>query len=576
MKLERERVAVNRRTVVTVAAGVALGLAAQRASAAASAPIADAHLHIFNGSDLPVGAFVRYVVIPDRFPSLPAWVGAVADLAVNVIKPLAVSVRREAGKPTVSLASAGEITPESFGQAVSDYIAARSGSPAVLAERSATPFDPALAVSYRALLEEITPIVGTGAGFIRDPTTNTFALRLEDRDATRRTFQALALLAEAPTAPPPNPQNKSLLEQLSLLGGAGRMIGWLYLMCKSRQSHIDKYLRDYSTKSVAPRLIINHLIDFDRWLNDAPSPDSPHLEQVALLATLAKRNKVNVDLRTFAGFCPLKNALENAASPTAPTTLSALQAAYGRGDIAGFKLYPPMGFQPYGNTQLGQGPQGDQVFARPAGSDEVVLKQWGAVSKKPLGAALDASLADFYQWCARHDVPLMAHGGPGNQAAPGFGQRANPKWWELAQKVQPTLRLNIGHLINKALPFVTSVETQTPDCQVWALDAAVRLLGAGRAGTIYGDLAYMPELIENKDDLNRRFFRALKQTFGSIDKDLRHILYGTDWVFLGLESGNDNFLQTVIDGMTAANYTQVEKDNILYLNARRFMKIDPV
>src|SRR5581483_3254046 len=120
-----------------------------------------------------------------------------------------------------------------------------------------------------------------------------------------------------------------------------------------------------------------------------------------------------------------------------------------------FKIYPPMGFRAFNNADLN-----DADFARPAGAD-VVLKQWRAVGQGPLGQALDASLMAFYVWCAKNDIPLMAHGGPGNQAAPGFGGRANPIFWEAAQRRLAAqglgLRLNIGHLVHDAPAFIDAV-----------------------------------------------------------------------------------------------------------------------
>jgi predicted TIM-barrel fold metal-dependent hydrolase len=575
MKPDKEPMALDRRRLMLAAAGGAMAAAAPAALAApAMDPVFDAHLHLFNGSDLPVGKFLRYVYLPDQFPALPPWLDALADLGVNVIKKLATTVRQEAGQQTfvASLNGGSEVTPERFGQVVGDYVAEGSRSPAAALKGGGAPFDPALAASYRALVQEVS---GGSTNWLQqfkiDPQTNLLDLQVDDRAALRNVFTLVAKAADRPS--PHLDQNLDFTNPLSILSDGARTLGWLYLMCKSRQSHIDRYLGDYRTATAQPKLVINHLVDYDRWLDDRPSDDSPHLEQVALLATLAKRNKGKVDLRTFAGFCPLKNVFEKALNPGKPTTLTALQKAFTDGQIAGFKIYPPMGFQAYGNALLK-----DAKFARPAGADEVVLKQWkavspGSVGKDLLGAALDASLHDFYGWCEANNAPLMTHGGPGNQAAPGFGARANPKYWEAAQKLHPRLRLNIGHVVHDVPAFVTAVETGTVDPdKVWALDATIRMLSAGPTGTIYGDLAYMPELIDDAT-LRTRFFKALKKAFGPVDPGLRHILYGTDWILLGLRKDNTNFLGAMIQGMTDAGYSPDEKTNILYANARRFLQI---
>jgi len=584
MKPGKEPMALDRRRLMLAAAGGAVAVAAPGALAAPAVdPVSDAHLHLFNGSDLPVGKFLRYVYLPDQFPALPPWLDAVADAGVNVIKKLATTARQEAGQHAfaATLNGGSEVTPERFGQVLGDYVAEGSRSPVAALNGPQAPFDPALAASYRALVQEVS---SGSLNFLQkfkiDPQTNLLNLQVDDRPALRQVF---TLAAKAADQPPPAQldQNLDLLNPLSLLTDAGRVVGWLYLMCKSRQSHIDKYLRDYRTGAAQPTLAINHLVDYDRWLDDRPSIDSSHLDQVSLLATLAKRNKPKLDLRTFAGFCPFKNVLEQTGSPGQPTTLMALQQAFSDGKIAGFKIYPPMGFQAYGNSVIP-----DSQFARPADPhDEVVLRQWkavnpGAAGKDLLGPALDKALMDFYVWAGKNDVPLMAHGGPGNQAAPGFGQRANPKHWEAAQKALAKqglgLRLNIGHLVHEPNAFIAAVKNNKPyPPDVWSLDASIRMLGAGKAGTVYGDLAFMPELIDNAG-LRKDFFAALKQVFSPVDPDLRHILYGTDWILMGLKKHNTNFLNAIITGMGEASYTEVEKTNILYANARRFLKIDPV
>jgi predicted TIM-barrel fold metal-dependent hydrolase len=574
MKRTKESVVLDRRTLLAAAAGGGVSIAGGQVWAAPTSPVADAHIHVFNGSDLPVGHFVQYVFLPDRYPQLPPWADAIGDFIVNVIKPLAITVRKEAGQPAVAaaLTSGTDVTPELFGQVAGDYVAERSRPPGSAA-RGAAPFDPAMAASYRELMKGIAGgPVGMLQQFSTDPRTGSLRMGPADRVLLRGAFTAVARMSEAPARR--GGVNLELLNPLATLDALGRLIGWLYLMTRSRQTHIDKYLSDYATPGAAPKLVVNHLVDYDRWLDDGPSTDSPHIEQVALMATLAQRNKAKVDLRTFAGFCPLKNALETAVDPS-NTTLAAFQAAYGRGELAGFKIYPPMGFRAFNNTELK-----DEDFARPAGAD-VVLKQWRAVAKDaPLGAALDASLLGFYRWCAKSDIPLQAHGGPGNQAAPGFGERANPIFWEAAQKRLASeglgLRLNIGHLVHDVPAFIAAVDAGPPYPKaVWALDASIRMLGAGPKGTIYGDLAFMPELVDDAT-LRTKFFKALKTAFGPVDPDLRHVLYGTDWILLRLEHDSMDFLGAVIQGMTDAGYTETEKTNILYANARRFLKLDPV
>lgn len=341
--------------------------------------------------------------------------------------------------------------------------------------------------------------------------------------------------------------------------------------------HIRHYMDRYRTDSARTRLVVNHLVDYDCWLQDGPGPGSAHLAQIELMGSLARvaARRHDVDIRTFAGFCPLKHALEVRRGEE--TTLSRLIARRGRHGVSGFKLYPPMGFKPWGNAELRAAD-----FSRPTGAD-VVLPQWlaagGSAEDNSLGMALDAALEAFYRECEVHGLPIMAHAGPSNEAHPGWRMRAEIKHWEQVRARHPTLRISLGHLVNQAQPFVRVVmpDTAVPcydldlDDVVWARDSPLRLFAADSSPSlVWGDLSYMPELMEDAG-LARNFFLALKQHLAPVDPDLEHILYGSDWIMMGNEPRDERYLGTIIRGMEAASYSERQIDNILWANAFRWL-----
>ncbi|GAA0869168.1 hypothetical protein GCM10009116_10040 [Brevundimonas basaltis] len=577
-----------------VLSGVAVGLAtllasSPRAMAQPAGRMADCHVHLFNASDLPVGNFIRYVVIPSMAPGTPDWAAAMADLFANVVKPLAVTVARETNPPFWGL----EPSAHEFGLAVARRI--RAGSDGL----GLVDFDPELEQSYRALsaliVEDSRRIVDPS--LFSDPyASKSLPQQRSLDDLIADSYARVAEKAATEDEDTPdlgdllvlkrlgdNHQTRELLASTlpnlpAMVAGARkaiRMVGWAYLMCLSRERHLRRYLRDYTIPEARPRMIVNNLVDYDRWLDDGPLPSSSHLSQLELLRTISHKHRGRVELLTFAGYCPLKHALELASGT--PTTFDALASRYGN-EVAGFKLYPPMGFRPWGNRELA-----DDDFARPRQGREVVLAQWRAAGGSPggLGKALDEALQIFYSWCVINDVPIMAHAGPGNEAALGFGDRANPIHWERARERFPTLRFSLGHLINSAQPFINRITPEVDvgpydprlDNIVWSLDAPPRLFATqnGVESRVYGDLGYMPELI-GRPELARAFFVALKRHFRDTDPGLRHILFGSDWIMLGIEADDDNYMRDLRRGMIAAEYTVEEQNNVLWENGRRFMK----
>jgi hypothetical protein len=577
-----------------VLAGVAAGLAtlfagSPRAKAQSAGFLADCHVHLFNASDLPVGTFIRYVVIPSMAPGTPDWAAAMADLFANVIKPLAVTVARESNPPLFGL----EPSAREFGLAVARRIRAGSDGSGLVE------FDAELEQSYRALsaliVEDSRRLVDPG--LFSDPYASKNLSQQRSLDALiADSYESVAQTAATEDGDAPdlgdllvlkrlgdNAQTRELLATPvpnlpAMVAGARkavRMVGWAYMMCLSRERHLRRYLRDYSIPEARPRMIVNNLVDYDRWLDDGPLPASSHLSQLDLLQAIGQKHRQRVELLTFAGYCPLKHAIELASD--SPTTFDALASRYGN-QVAGFKLYPPMGFRAWGNRELA-----DEDFARPRPGREVVLAQWRDAGGSPgeLGRALDDALQIFYSWCVLNDVPIMAHAGPGNEASPGFGERANPIYWERARQQFPTLRFSLGHLINAAQPFIKRITPEVDvgpydprlDNIVWSLDAPPRLFAAqnGVESLVFGDLGYMPELI-GRPALARAFFVALKRHFQDTDPGLRHILFGSDWIMLGIEADHEDYVRDLRSGMIAAEYTDDEQNNILWENGRRFMK----
>jgi hypothetical protein len=269
-------------------------------------------------------------------------------------------------------------------------------------------------------------------------------------------------------------------------------------------------------------------------------------------------------MRLYAGLCPLKYAIERLRP--GQTTFNRLLDAHAAGAVFGFKMYPPMGFRPIGNAVLA-----DADFDPKSPGRRTALDLWkNAGAPKPLGQALDDALRDIFRICAARRIPIMAHAANSNGAGPGYAERANPLYWLAVAREFP-IRLTLGHLVDGVAPFLAAVEQGITPPNVWSLFTSTKLLDPRFPGaTVYGDLGYTEELLDNPD-LARRFFVALRAAFGQRDPDLTRVLYGTDWIMLGLERHDERYLECVLQGMHDARYSPTQQQNILGTNLRRFL-----
>ena len=243
-----------RRRSVLAAAGVVMGAGSLAGCVTRSddgpvesdlAPMADAHVHLFNAADLPAGKFVQYVVIPDRWPSHPPFVAAIADIVVNVLKRFVVPARNERIRAIRADNLEPDVSPERFDQAVRDRIRQ------IEADERASGFlesPVSLLESYR----ELTEILAADAGRPMAPTPEippgAQGFAAARRDLVQRSAGVFAEVARKADDPGPAGHGVVLEKNLEALpfakagGQAARLVGWAFLMMQSRQHHLAKYV----------------------------------------------------------------------------------------------------------------------------------------------------------------------------------------------------------------------------------------------------------------------------------------------------------------------------------------------
>ena len=117
---------------------------------------------------------------------------------------------------------------------------------------------------------------------------------------------------------------------------------------------------------------------------------------------------------------------------------------------------------------------------------------------------------------------------------------------------------------------------------VWALQDTADLMkmSINESADIYADIGYMEELIpESGSDsaLAVEFFKYLYKYCVFVgDNDCTRLMYGSDWIMLGIETNHEKYLEVVENALSRAGWTEIMKRNFLTNNLRKFLEINPI
>lgn len=373
------------------------------ASVAAINGLIDAHCHLFNESDLPATRFLGRVFLGRHEPvSLrevedPEFLDGLIWLFKLVFAGRAPDAAKEIRVLTRS------VTAED-GQGAAEDIDAEVDRD--LADYLATPVDVSRA-----------PAEVRGEHKVRDAILAAGGLE-EPRTQTR--------LSRAQAGPVAAAAVRSKLN-------IGVYLRWFRDFRRYRHQLTDRLAAMHVGQGFKPLLMTPAMIDYSRWLGETPR--SPLADQVAVFSEIAKRPGPAV--HGYVAYDPLHQVYaEMGVRPSGmsdrqwaieqrETPLDIVRRALTESGFLGVKLYPPMGFRAARNGD------GTMTFPDRIKAD---LK----LSSLDLGRKLDAALGKLYDLCVELDAPIMAHGGEGNEAGPGFGRRADPSFWVDVLKARPS------------------------------------------------------------------------------------------------------------------------------------------
>jgi predicted TIM-barrel fold metal-dependent hydrolase len=542
----------------------ALPKTALAAGPALPSKVIDVHCHIFNARDLPIVDFVEKAFV-NTHPEIKKQVGPYEDLLDFVLHDLAKWLRTKAFTANAEIKQIDNHkkrdTEDESIKALTELIEKwRWEGKAII--KSTLKVDKKLIGFYLPTIiigflhREISPKTFTG------PQRFSFANALDNGDGafTRENwFDSEFLATEV---------------YMQIRGPMSRALVWGLLFTRYRFELADELHQKIHGKRTV--LLVPALVDFAKWL-DASDPTSI-AEQVDVMARISRRTPGPETARVhgFVPFDPLRQAIhDKLGKPASQSPLATVQNAVENSGFIGVKLYPPMGFRPSNNVGVGDD---FPCFARfGTGSPGYAPKCVDAKNTSDglggdPGMLIDGALEPLFAWCDQHGVPIMAHTNNSNAAGPGYGTRADPKYWEPVMQSHQKLRINLAHFGGFNAAFVDGKFHQDRLPMTWEWEIG-KLIDSSN-GRVFADLSYFSEALGT--DRKEQILICMSEFRKAFLTSGKALMYGSDWTMIGKESAFPvpfaaaQYPEIVAEFLAKTDYKE-NLDDIFFGNAVRFL-----
>jgi hypothetical protein len=496
--------------------------------------VIDAHCHIFNGTDLQVAPFLRQIANIEWEGTTPkkrlpeAVMKVVADL-------LQASVWTNAPDAGRELELIGSLMGCSNDPAVrlevaSKQLANQQRQAHVNAQKSI--LGSRMMKQFAAKKSRTTPM-SDASGATEENTLAEIQQRLGPSSADDY-HQMRARRKQATAAKKLKAETASQAQAEEALDG---VIEYVYQGFQYRLVSVLAYQQTFHERPSAD-LMVAAMVDYDWWLAGGKPTRTSLKDQVKVMSCLSILTGGQV--HGLVPFDPLREVAWRAGKGKhAWSSLSFVQDAVLNQGCIGVKMYPPMGFAPYGNSTLGRGFW--EGHALPEWMHHPVSYHDGKPALD-LGQRLDDVLAEFYRWCVDKDVPVMAHTSMSNGTCPEFMSLAGSKYWGWALDQFRGLRVSFGHTGDFSGPGVLGYPKESMSF------AALMGKAPARGFNAYADAGYFSEVLKDTggSDGQPDGWQKLEQQFKDFYLNpqttdaapfYERMMYGTDWSLL-LNEGN--------------------------------------
>jgi predicted TIM-barrel fold metal-dependent hydrolase len=311
-------------------------------------------------------------------------------------------------------------------------------------------------------------------------------------------------------------------DSASVLGSQPTFTGYIqFVLHHFYYRHVNAidYLTTYGRGPRKVDLVVACMVDYDYWLARGSPTSTPLPDQIDLMrqisVLLAGR------LHGFVPFCPFREMMTQDASGIGDS-MRLVMRAIGECGFIGVKLYPPMGFAPWGNA--GKTVWRNKSTLLPAAADPL------------FGKRLDQAMERLFVYCETNDVPIMAHTNHSNGPYEEFKDLAGSGYWKLALAKFPGLRVSFGHLGD------TDIEDHNGKQSRPFLELMSKAAGAPGEHA-FADSSYFAGAL-----MNQQRMRDTLHTLYTGNKRimLERMMYGTDWTMILPQKNADRYLREFI------------------------------
>lgn len=322
-------------------------------------------------------------------------------------------------------------------------------------------------------------------------------------------------------------------------------------MFQFRFVSLNNYLKTYNSDKLKTDLMISHIVDYDWPLNNGKPTASSLVSQCHLIGEISKVS--NGLVHSFAPYCPFRHVAYKFTDKEKLNPLNLIKEAVELHGALGVKIYPPMGFALYGN---------DKVFNDHPETWKKQKHLPDFCKKDDFPKQLDEVLNEFYDFCIKHDIPIMAHSSPSNMGANDYKVCFESKYWGKLLSIKKGLRINFGHFGGFDSLHLSE------NSPIWHQIAST-ISDSSNVSNAYVDTGYFSGFID-APDISKRNLEALLHSFPKMADSLN---YGTDWKMLVIEKNNGQYLNSFQGVLQQLNNAQLESA-VLGNNTAEFLGLN--
>jgi predicted TIM-barrel fold metal-dependent hydrolase len=306
----------------------------------------------------------------------------------------------------------------------------------------------------------------------------------------------------------------------------GRYLRWFALFTRYRQSLALQLQARYEADGFSSVLLCPAMIDYDSWIGERVTR-SPLRSQIYVMGAIATAPN-GPAVHGYVAYDPLRQVKFDRNIERRENPLGLVRQALTEYGFLGVKLYPPMGFRASGNEE-----KPAQRYPEPV----------DALLHGRVGADLNLALEKLYDLCSELNAPILAHAGASNGAGPGYEQRADPAYWLPVFAKYPRLHVCLAHF--GGFDTVSAARAGRPLPQSswdWVFGDYIR---ENPQAPVYADISYFAEIVGKTDVELKAYADLLRSFLAANDPECRHLVFGSDWIMLGLDASDRSYAARV-------------------------------